>query len=184
MKLAVMIPTRGTIFTKAIRALLDCLKGFDYALFTTTHLSTDKARNTMLCKALQGDYSHFFFTDDDVVLPKGIIAELVKFSVACCDVPLKEGGGSVRYNPDGSVAWAGTGCLMVAREVIEKLTEPYFWLESTEGGEDINFCYKIIGAGYEIKVIPAKCRHLEIIKYADLYRGKKTVSRHKIKIHK
>ena len=205
MKIAVILPTRGMYFVKAYKALINGLIGFNYHIFTTTGHNASKARNLMVKKALKSAYTHFLFIDDDVVLKKGVIDQMFNYDVASCQIPLKEGGSNIKYNPDGTVAWAGAGCLMVKREVIEKMKKPYFnsapqWIlcyykdkirfrkksdePSEEGGEDINFCRQLIKLKYEIKILPIILEHIEILKYASIYAGVKINSRHRIKIHK
>ena len=202
--LAVITPTRGTIFTKVIVALLYNLQDIKYRLYTCSHLPTDSARNFLLRNALANKSNEYFlFLDDDVVLPKGTIKEMIKNcqGAIACEVPMKEGGISVIYRSNGKVYWAGSGCLMVRRKEIEKMKKPYFdsrpqwdikWgkrvslrkrsdEKSKEGGEDINFCLKL---KCEIKILDAKLSHLEITEYADLYKGNKIISRHKIKEYK
>ena len=201
--LAVILPTRGTVFTKMIMALLDNLKNINYRIYACSHLPADSARNFLMKKALKDNPEYFLFIDDDVVLPSRTIKKMLAMNsgAVACEVPMKEGGSSVVYRSNGKVYWAGAGCLMVKKEEILKMEKPYFnsspqwniiWgkrvilkkrcdKKSPRGGEDMNFCFKM---KCEIKILKGVIpHHLEIIEYADLYKGNKIISRHKIKEH-
>jgi GT2 family glycosyltransferase len=58
-----------------------------------------------------------------------------------------------------SVDATGMHCILIRREVFEKIERPYFFYDSTS--EDMNFCKKAIKAGFEILVDTGiTCGHL------------------------
>ncbi len=144
----------------------------------------DAARNYCVQAFLQTDFTHLFFLDSDVIPPlealnalldadKDIIAGLypamkfrenrqIKEMCVYNRIGYAQTDGSSEYRLEeahGSgvqeIDCAGTGCLLIKREVFEKLAPPHFQFLYTEKGlsavgEDINFCRKATEAGFKI----------------------------------
>lgn len=141
MKLAVLIPTRGTLFTATAVALLRELKPYDYELFFTVDLPIPDCRNYLAEQALKTDATHLLWIDDDVVLPVGGLKAMLSLDqpVVLIDYPthwLGKGAktGNIAYDgwlpgkPTDNlpILWGGLGCTLVKREVFDRLEKPYF----------------------------------------------------------
>jgi len=131
MKIAVVLPSRGLIFSQTADELLQNLEGYDYEIFFAHGLPIPDCFEKPLERALGDDrfFTHFWFVEDDMALPNDILDSLVlaNTAVAACDYPVSnEGQGAVFKNAEGDVIFTGTGCLLVKREVFEQLKPPFF----------------------------------------------------------
>jgi len=123
------LPSRGLIFSKTADELLQNLQGFDYDIFFAHGLSIPFCFERPLEEALRGSYTHIWFVEDDMVLPESTLEAMLIMDapVVAMDYPVsKEGQGAVFKNSEGEVIFTGTGCLLVKREVFDKLKPPYF----------------------------------------------------------
>lgn len=128
-KIAVILPSRGMMFSQTAEELLDNLEGYEYDIFFAHGLPIPDCFNKPLERALRGSYTHFWFVEEDMVLPKDILKRLLedKADAICCDYPVtKEGKASVYRDPEGSAIYGGTGCLLVTRKFLESYKQPIF----------------------------------------------------------
>lgn len=116
MKLAVILPTKGMMFSKTAEELLDNLEGYDYDIFFARGTTPD-AINKSLQEALCGSYMHFWFVGEDMILPKDTLERLLeaKASAITCDYPVSKEGKSAVRQVNGNAIWCGIGCLLVTR---------------------------------------------------------------------
>lgn len=102
----------------------------------THDLPLPVSRNYLVETALKVDeWKHALLLDDDVILPKGAIKQMLKLKadVAVMDYPMKgkQSGkwtGTIVRDKDKSIAYAGLGAVLVKREVFEKIPSPWFVL--------------------------------------------------------
>lgn len=128
-KIAVIFPSRGLVFSQTCEELLDNLEGMDYDIFFAQRLPIPDCFSKPLEQALRGAYTHFWFVEEDMVLPKAILKSLLRENVpaVCCDYPVtKEGKASVFRDPEGNAIYGGTGCLLVTRAFLKAYKEPIF----------------------------------------------------------
>lgn len=129
MKLAVIFPSRGLAFSATCEELLENLQGFDYDIFFSHKRPIPECFNEPLTEALKGPYTHFWFVEDDTILPKDTLKRLLKAKVPaiCCDYPVSyQGKPSVYRDPAGNAIYGGTGCLLVTRKFLETYKQPVF----------------------------------------------------------
>ena len=144
MKIIALMPTRGTIFTKAEVALeQEMLENNQLPyILRTDNIPIPDCRNTLVENALKTDADYFLLVDDDVIIPKNGLKRLVEANsdIAFIDYPMHYEGerwgnmGTATYDEwlpgddwkDKPVAWAGLGCTLVKREVFEGLEYPWF----------------------------------------------------------
>ena len=151
----------------------------------------DAARNWCVKKFLEETEStHLFFIDSDVIPPKDALEKLVNMDapVAAGAYPIKkfntneakaetvyalfnrdEEDGGLRPVKSGHginpIEYAGTGCLMIKREVFDILEKPYFkWEYDEEGlmkrGEDMYFSEKLLERGVPMYAnLDVICQH-------------------------
>lgn len=178
--IAVIFPSRGLAFSKTCEELLENLQGFDYEIFFSHKRPIPDCFNEPLERALKGSYTHFWFVEDDMILLKDTLKDLLKAKVPaiCCDYPVsKEGKASVYRDPDNNAIYGGTGCLLATREFIEQYERPVFrtdiaWdisigdrLEVTPrkvkgnlyGLHDVTFGLQAYERGTPIKVSDIRC---------------------------
>lgn len=174
-KLAVVLPSRGLMFSETLEDLLNELESFDYEIFWSHGKSLPQAFNDPTEKAL-ADPNVFavLFCEDDMILPQGILKEMFnqKYPVVALDYPFQQNGDStVLHDPQGFAYWTGTGFLLAAREVLEGVPKPiwqtgrtfdpfvdkdtiHFWPRHLEGVHyglhDLNFGLVLYSAGLPI----------------------------------
>lgn len=130
-KIAVIFPSRGLAFSQTCEELIENLTGYDYDIFFSHQRPIPECFNEPLKTALNSPqrYTHFWFCEDDMILPKGILKTLLKAEVPaiCCDYPVsREGKPSVYRDPVNNAIYGGTGCLLVTRQFLENYKQPVF----------------------------------------------------------
>lgn len=187
----IAVPTTGHVHFKTAAAVSHIITDRRTALVYGCDRPHDHARNRLVRIFLsRPELTHLLFIDSDVEPPLDVCERLLAL-----DAPVAT--GCVRIlNPEGP-AWTlavctangkyyliaddkplpaepfevdgcGGGCLMIRREVLERLAPPWFlWVENPDGsqvGEDIYFCKQINAAGLRVRVDPAcVCRHHKTI---------------------
>lgn len=190
-KVAVILPSRGLIFSQTADEILQNVKNIPHKFFFSHRRPIPECFEKPTNKALlDNEITHLWFVEDDMVLPPDTLQKMLKAdaNAVTCDYPVtKDGRGSVFYDQGGNVVFCGTGCLLVKREVFDNLNlkEPFFtdkirWTmlnygESIKlvasknnkkegyGLHDITFCVKLWKAGIIIKVLPLKLGQRRLI---------------------
>lgn len=134
------------MFSQTADELLQNLQGFMYDIIFAHDEPIPDCFEKPVRKALKGLYTHLWFVEEDMVLPKDTLSRLVDMDVpvAAMDYPVsKAGQGSAFANKEGEVLFTGTGCLLVKREVFAELSKPYFRTDvrwnATNHGDFIRF---------------------------------------------
>lgn len=177
-KVLIAIPTMGYIKTDLVSRLLYWVKNFKGIAHATCGVSpVDHARNEIVRNFLKTDCTHLFFVDSDTVPPVEALEELLKMNVdvASAITHIYRDGGIINNcftdytsNEFGTTMTAviehtgiqevvrcGGSCLLIKREVLEKVEIPWFlneWNEKFTGyvSEDLYFCDKAVKAGFKI----------------------------------
>lgn len=129
-KLAVVLPSRGLMFSQTFEELLNELEGFNYEIFWAHGRPLPECFNEPLEKVM-ADPTVFavLFCEDDMIIPKGILQKMFdkQYPVIALDYPFKDNGDSTMlHDPAGDVIWSGTGFLLVAKAILERLPKPIF----------------------------------------------------------
>lgn len=177
-KILVGLPSGGTIPIHLMGCYADAVRLRDEndstKLFNHRGTNAVTARNRCVHEMLKGEYTHLFFMDSDMVFPDGTLQKLLDHDV---DVA---GGFYVRKRagflpnafllgerPNGKFVteWVteykeveslGTGCVLIKREVFEKIPCPWFeylWSGDPDGRmrtEDLVFFDKAKDLGYKV----------------------------------
>lgn len=141
----------------------------------------DSARNAACQRVLEGGYKYLFFLDSDVLTPPDTILRLIAHGLPIVSglyyrrqpplipVMLKGKQWITEWNPPNSrieVDMCGAGCLLIRRDVLEKVPPPWFnWQLDKEGtdklSEDFAFCMKAKAHGFTVHVDTSiVCRHI------------------------
>lgn len=187
MKVAVILPSRGLIFSQTADEILQNVKGIPHRFYFSHGMPLPECFEKPTNRALGNDnITHLWFIEEDTVLPPGILQQMLDADVnaVTCDYPVtKDGRGSVFYDQDGNVVFCGTGCLLVKREVFDSLKPPYFtdkvrWTMQNYGEavkmtgvygdvgygtHDITFCIKLWNTGVVIKVLKQKLGQRKLV---------------------
>jgi len=195
-----VIPTAAGVHprTSAVAALFS--QRSDTTYITLCGQPHDYVRNAAVrCFLDQGQYSHLFFLDSDIEPPLDTIDRLLAL-----DSPLASGcygqllpagprwvlsvrGDDDRYRMIESLPGsekpfeidaAGAGCLLIRRDVLEKIPWPWFrWVEKPDGrqiSEDIFFFYQCNRAGLRVRIDPQViCNHYKQVNITTLLRPRR-----------
>ncbi len=185
-KVFIAIPTMGTVHTHLARNLLAWSPGNAvFMTFGTTPV--EHARNEIVKEFLKTDCTHLWMIDDDTIPPVSAIFKMLcadKDIVSGLTVILRQKGSfyNVTTHVEGNKAFPakkdtglvkayrfGTSCVMIKREVFDKVPFPWFKFNWNDGhthydSEDIYFadtCRKLgIQAYAHTEVV---CKHAKMV---------------------
>ena len=134
-KLAVIVPSRGLLFSQTLEELLHELEGIDYKLFWSHGRSLPDCFNEPTERALADPEVYaILFCEDDMIIPKGILKKmfLAKYPVVAIDYPFQQqGDATVLHDPQGKAFWSGTGFMLVAKSVLMQMERPIWRTDTT-----------------------------------------------------
>lgn len=184
---AVILPSRGLIFSKTAEEVLNNLKDIPHKIFFSHKKPIPDCFEDPTKEALQTPgITHLWFVEDDMVLPPDTLKKLLNTNAnaVTMDYPVtKDGNGSVFYDQGGTVVFCGTGCLLVKRRVFDSIKQPFFtdkirWTmlnygeqvklvgsygEAGYGTHDITFSLKLWNTGVMIKVVRGKLAQRKLV---------------------
>lgn len=127
-KLAVILPSRGLMFSETLEELLSELEGFNYEIFWAHEESLPDCFNKPTERALADpDVFAVLVVEDDMIIPKGILREMFaeNYPVVALDYPFKkDGDATTHHDPEGYAYYTGTGFILIARQILESLEKP------------------------------------------------------------
>lgn len=211
--IAVLIPTRGTLFTQTVSALDRELAKYPHVRFYTTDLPIPDCRNALVQKAIDSGiaFTHYLMVDDDVIMPQGGLDAMLEVDedIVVIDYPTHWMGGeakhtgNVAYTDDSrkEISWAGLGCTLVTKKVIDSLDKPYFvsggqYFDTirggkkvlygkrlSHGGEDVEFFFALKEKGFDIhKVDGMIAGHAKILRHIGVVEQGKYAKQHDIHV--
>lgn len=134
-KLAVVVPSRGLMFSETLEELLRELEDFNYEIFWAHQKGLPQCFNDPTEEALKDpDVYAVLFVEDDMIIPKGILKKMfsVKYPVTALDYPFQQNGDStVLHDPKGMAFWTGTGFMLVAKSVLQQMEKPIWRTDTT-----------------------------------------------------
>ncbi len=173
MRIAVVLPSRGLIFSQTAEEILANLKGLPHVFYFSHGKPLPDCFEEPVGRALENkEVTHLWLVEDDMVLPPGVLQQLIDMdvAVATCDYPTNKNGRGAVFTIKKQVIFCGTGCLLVKREVFDELRKPYFradiaWTiknmgdhikmagskrkdKTAYGLHDVNFCMSL----YDLKI--------------------------------
>jgi hypothetical protein len=138
------------------------------------------------------DARHFWFVEEDIVVPQGGLLAMLALGadIAGINYLLKVGDHRIgEYRHAGKLIWICTGCMLVRREVFERMARPWWRSDKTValistgsackekffdfipvpadspryGFQDINFCVQAAKLGFSLGVVEGMlCGHLQL----------------------
>lgn len=175
-KLAVILPSRGLLFSETFEELLRELDGFRYEIFWAHEMSLPDCFNEPTERALADpEVFAVLIVEDDMIIPKGMLRRMFErnYPVVAADYPFQQDGdATVLHDPEGKAYWTGTGFILIARHVLEALPKPvwrtdqtfdpfidkdtiHFWPRKLDkiyyGLHDLNFGLTLYSAGLPIE---------------------------------
>ena len=184
--IAVVIPTRGLIFSETLEEVTKNLQGYDYKFFISHDNPIPECFNIPTEQALEEGYEWIWYVEEDMVIPRHFISKAMKlkYPVVACDYPAvrkdmpDSGASTVLYTPQGDAFFTGMGCLLVHRVILEKIglfTTDFKWdielfdgilkfkqnrikkaKDKRYGNQDVHFGIILYSNKIPIKVLPEK----------------------------
>lgn len=117
------------MFSETADELLQNLEGYDYDIFFAHGLPIPECFEKPLTEALRGNYSHIWIVEDDMILPNDTLDSMLIMDdpVVTMDYPVdSKGQGVVFADKAGRIVFTGTGCLLIKRQVFDRIDKPYF----------------------------------------------------------
>lgn len=129
-KLAVIVASRGLMFSETLEELLRELKDFDHKFFWAHSKPLPQCFNDPVEEALKDPEVYaVLICEDDMILPKGILKKMFakNYPVVALDYPFKNNGDSTMlHDPAGNAIYSGTGFILIAKAILEALPKPIF----------------------------------------------------------
>ena len=176
--IAVILPSRGLIFSETADEILKNLEGVDHKFFFSHKRPIPQCFEEPVNRALKDkDITHLWFVEDDMILPPDTLKSMIRSvkAVATYDYPVNANNRGAVFTVDKKVIFCGTGCTLVRREVFDELRKPYFrtdirwniknygdFLKMTAsedtnldgyGLHDVNFCMNLYHLGIPIHLM-------------------------------
>ncbi len=188
--IAVCIPSRGIGHMPTIYGVQRELESGPYEhirpYFFSFYRGLPQAHNHVVHKALQHpNVTHLWIVEDDHLLPVGILAALLerRAPVVSGQYQFRSGGTMASTHPrSGEVVMVPTGCLLVERQVFNKLPHPPFqrskyilkngeWEQTTRllhTAGDIFFSAQCRELGIPMEIVwEPEVGHLNIVDHGD-----------------
>lgn len=147
MKVAIVLPSRGLMFSRTAEEILNNVKGIPHKFFFAHRLSLPECFETPTIRALEDpEITHLWFVEEDMILPPNTLQSMLDMDVAAvtADYPTTDYGGGAVFKVKDRIIFCGTGCTLVKREVFDELTPPYFRTD---------ICWNVKNYGDYIKII-------------------------------
>jgi hypothetical protein len=133
-QIAVILPSRGLLFSRSFEELLAELKPFKHKIFFAHGRPLPECFNEPLTEALKyPNWTHILICEDDMVLPKNILLGMLSLleqsgaAATALDYPFKDNDeATTLHDPQGYALYTGTGFLLCRRFVLEAIPKPVF----------------------------------------------------------
>lgn len=172
----IAVPNTGNMRVELTSFLMSTIHKCEFLsktfLFFPQKRPIDANRNHIVEKFLESGFDYLLMIDSDIA-PASNVIEMIKNDVKICSADIhayrpegrirlalkkeKRGYSCAQINEDevNEVDACGTGCLLVHRDVFEKIKTPYFKFQYDEKGalikgEDFYFCDKARDEGFKI----------------------------------
>jgi len=191
-KLAVVVPSRGLMFSETLEELLAELEDFEHEIFWAHGKSLPDCFNEPTERALADlDVYAVLYCEDDMKLPKGVLKRMFdqNYPVVALDYPFQQDGdATVLHDPHGYAYWSGTGFLLVSKGVLEQMEKPiwitnrtfdpfidkdtiHFWPRKLDkvfyGLHDLNFGMLLYSAGLPVMPMTETAGQRKLVKLGE-----------------
>lgn len=126
-KIAVVLPTRGLVYSKTVEELYQELEGIDHKIFWSHGRPIPDCFEIPTREALKGDYTHLLTVEEDMIIPKGAIKKMLKADkpAVAWDYPVTgDEGGTVLYDGKDTAFFTGCGILLTKMDIVRRMPFP------------------------------------------------------------
>jgi hypothetical protein len=189
-KVAVIIPSRGLMFSRTAEEIVKNTQGVPHQKFFAHKLPIPDCFEWPTIKALKDPtITHLWYVEDDMILPHDLLRIMLneEADVVTCDYPVnKAGQGAVFTAKDGTVIFGGLGSTLIRRQVMDRLKPHYFrtdvkWKptnfgtsimfsafegepkEDEYGYQDVNFYMKLHQVDATFSLLPIKLGQRKLV---------------------
>ena len=124
-RIAVILPSRGLVYSKTVEELYKALEGLSFKLFWSHgrpipdcfEIPTEEALN-------DPTFTHLLVIEEDMIIPKDGIKNMLKADIHAIayDYPVTGApGGTVLYDTEDTAYFTGCGILLVKMDIIRKM---------------------------------------------------------------
>lgn len=191
-KVAVIVPSRGLMFSKTAEEIVNNVKGVPHKFFFSHKRPIPECFEIPTEEALADpEVTHLWYVEDDMILPDEHLLKVMLneyADVVTCDYPTSDDGrGAIFKDKAGQVIFGGLGCTLVSRTILEKMKPPYFrtdikWIPSNHGSfvkltgfkgkaksdeygkQDVNFYMQAHKVGAQISEYPLHLGQRKLVK--------------------
>jgi hypothetical protein len=127
-KVACVLPTRGLIYAKTIKGMLENVVQNNAALVIVEGKPMPDCFNDGVEEALSLGASHIWFLEEDNEAPSGVLKAMLDANkpIVTIDYPVAKERSVIHKDKDGKVLWCGLGCTLIRREVFDNIPKPWF----------------------------------------------------------
>lgn len=180
-KVALGLPIGGdVVHWRFATSLLEMIKPQQHGVIVRQGSLVDASRNEIVKLFLQHPvgFTHLLFLDSDMIFPHDTIVKLIEANAPVASglcytrtppmIPCvfertqnaenavwKKGTAPLSENQSQVIDGAGTGCLLIRRDVFEQLSFPWFaieWHGEKQRGEDLYFAEKCFEKNIQTKI--------------------------------
>ena len=127
-RIAVILPSRGLVFSKTVEELYEALEGLSFKLFWSHGRPIPDCFEIPTTEALKDPtFTHLLVIEEDMIIPKDSIKKMLAANIHAIayDYPVTGAvGGTVLYDTDDTAYFTGCGLLLVKMEYIRKMKKP------------------------------------------------------------
>ena len=186
-KLAVLIPTRGTLMARTLTSVLENLAvaNLPYRFVVCEGFPIPKSFEYLIEEGIRTGSDYLWLVEDDMDIPKGgletMIVEMTRqrLDVITAHTPMVTGKCNLVFGKDGEFLYGGTACVLIKTEALSHLPRPFFSIEyafekrdgilfkrqvppKEWGGQDVYFWRNCVDGGLKVGVSSLVCRHLQL----------------------
>lgn len=146
--IAIILPSRGLVFSKTVEELLTELKDIPHKIFWSHGRPIPDCFEIPTQEALKGDFSHLLVIEEDMILPKGCIKKMLARNVHAIayDYPVTGApSGTVLYDTPNTAFFTGCGILLVQMDIVRRMPNPIWKV-------DIAWNMKLFGDRVEFNI--------------------------------
>jgi hypothetical protein len=127
-RIAVILPSRGLVYSKTVEELYEALEGLDFKIFWSHGRPIPDCFEIPTTEALNDPtFTHLLVIEEDMIIPKDGIKNMLKANIHAIayDYPVSgDIGGTVLYDTKDTAYFTGCGILLVKMDVIRSMKKP------------------------------------------------------------
>jgi hypothetical protein len=136
-RLAVVLPSRGLVFSKTVEELYRELDGLDFKIFWSHGRPIPDCFEIPTREALKDkSFTHLLTIEEDMIIPKGAVKKMLskRKEAVAYDYPVTGSpSGTVLYDMDGTAFFTGCGILLVEMDIVRRMVFPIWRVDIAWG---------------------------------------------------